>query len=127
MMTKFRRLVCTCAILLLSSFGNAQEFRGTLSGAITDPASALVAGAKIVATETKTGTKVETVSDSSGQYTLPFLAPGDYDISVQSSGFKEFIRKSLHIGAGEHPVVDVALEIGNTTQTVEVVADVSLV
>jgi hypothetical protein len=120
-------LICICATLLFRGAASAQEFRGTLSGAISDPVGALIPNAQIVAAETKTGTKVQTVSDSAGQYTLPFLAPGDYDISVQSPGFKEFIRRSLHVGAGDHPIVDIALEVGNTTQTVEVNADASLV
>ncbi len=105
----------------------SQEFRGTIGGAVTDPAGARIPAAKIVATETSTGTKVQTVSDSSGQYTLPFLAPGDYDISVTSPGFKEYVRKAIHVGSGDHPQIDFKLEVGNATQTVEVTADVSLV
>ena len=48
------------------------------------------------------------------------LLPGDYEISVKVNGFKEFIRKSVHLGAGETPTVDATLEVGATQQTVEV-------
>ncbi|MBV9085059.1 MAG: carboxypeptidase regulatory-like domain-containing protein, partial [Acidobacteriaceae bacterium] len=50
----------------------AQEFRGTLSGTITDSSGAQIEGAKITVTETHTGTKIDTSSTSAGQYTAPF-------------------------------------------------------
>ncbi|HEY3742499.1 MAG TPA: TonB-dependent receptor [Bryobacteraceae bacterium] len=113
--------VCTVVALL------AQEFRGTMSGSVTDPTGATVAGAKVIATEPSTGTKVQSVSDNSGLYTLPFLQPGNYDVSVQAPGFKESVRKAIHVGSGDHAVIDVVLELGNATQTVEVTADAPLI
>ena len=114
------------ALFLLAVPVFSQEFRSTLSGAITDPTGAAVPNAKVLATEERTGTKLQTVSDQAGQYVLPFLAPGEYSISVQFAGFKEFIRKSVHVGSGDHPVIDVALEVGNASQSVEVTEDVTL-
>ena len=105
---------------------SAQEFRGTISGEITDPTGAMIAGAKVTATETNTGTRIPTVSDSGGQYTAPFLLPGDYDITVHLEGFKEFVRRGVHVGAGDHAVIDVRLEVGNVTQSLEVTADAPL-
>ena len=122
-----RRSLSACAALLMCCAIRGQEFRGNLSGVIVDPAGAVIPGAMVAATEVNTGTKVQTASDAAGQYNLPFLAPGDYDIAVQSSGFKEFVRRSVHVGAGDHPVVDIALEVGNATQTIEVTADAPLV
>ena len=105
----------------------AQEFRAAISGTITDPSGSPIPGAKIMVTETRTSTKNQAVSDNSGKYNVLFLLTGDYDIAVQSQGFKDYIRKALHVGAGEHPVIDVRLEIGDAAQTVEVTADVPLV
>ena len=122
-----RRSLSACAALLMCCAIRGQEFRGNLSGVIVDPAGAVIPGAMVAATEVNTGTKVQTASDAAGQYNLPFLAPGDYDIAVQSSGFKEFVRRSVHVGAGDHPVVDIALEVGSATQTIEVTADAPLV
>src|SRR5436190_6384527 len=104
----------------------AQEYRATISGLVTDKTGAVLPGAKIVATETRTGTKVQSVSDSGGQYSLPFLLPGDYEIGVQASGFKAFTRKGLHVGSGDHPVIDIQMELGDVSQTVEVRAGVPL-
>jgi len=115
------------AVTLLAIPALSQEFRSTVSGVIADPAGGRVPNAKVTATEERTGTKVQTVSDSAGQYTLPFLLPGIYDIQVQADGFKEFTHKAINVGSGEHPVVDIALEVGNVTQSVEVTADASLI
>lgn len=104
----------------------AQEFRGTISGEITDPSGAMISGARVTVTETNTGTKVPTVSGSTGDYTAAFLLPGDYDIDVQMQGFRAFSRKGVHIGAGDHAVIDVRLDVGDVATSVEVTADASL-
>jgi Carboxypeptidase regulatory-like domain len=105
----------------------AQEFRGAISGAVTDATGAAIAGAKVTATETRTNTKIETVSEGTGQYTTPFLLPGDYDVSVNMAGFKEFVRKGIHVGAGERPRIDIRLDVGDAAQSVEVTAEAPLV
>jgi len=116
-----RRILVYGALALIASIcGSAQEFRGAISGAVTDAIGAAVSGAKITVTENNTATKVETKSDTSGHYIAPFLLPGEYDIVVKVDGFKEFRRKGLHVGAGETPTIDVKLDVGSTQQTVEV-------
>src|ERR1035441_3955427 len=118
---KFSLVAVAALILPLGLF--AQEFRGTLGGTITDPSGSAIAGAKITVTETNTGTKNESLTDSGGQYTAPFLLPGDYDITAQFQGFKEYVRKAIHLGAGDRIVIDIKLQVGDTTQSVEVTAD----
>ena len=122
-----RFLLALFAALALACLAPSQEFRGAISGAITDATGSMVAGASITVTETRTSTRVDTVSDNSGHYAVPFLLPGDYDISVKFAGFKEFIRKAIHLGAGEHPIIDVRLDVGEVTQSVEVTAEVPLI
>ena len=53
--------------------------------------------------------------------------PGDYNVSVQMAGFREFVRKELHVGSGEQPVIDVRLSVGDVTQSIEVTAEAPLV
>lgn len=120
------RLVSLLALFIPAALF-AQEFRGTISGSVTDPSGAAITAAKVTVTEEHTGTKIPTVSDSAGQYAATFLLPGDYDISVAAPGFKEALRKGVHVGAGDHPVIDVRLAVGDVSQTVEVTADASLV
>jgi hypothetical protein len=114
------------AVLVLPLALFAQEFRGTISGMITDPTGAMVAGAKVTVTETNTGTRIPTVSGASGEYTAAFLLPGDYDITVELQGFKGFFRRGVHVGAGDHAVIDVRLEVGDVATTLEVTEDASL-
>ena len=111
------------ALLLLAGLAFGQENRGTLSGIITDPSGSPIPKAKIVATETRTGTNSSAVSEDTGQYTIPFLAPGEYQISAEAPGFKKELRKGITLSAGQHPVVDIALEVGQVTEAVTVTAE----
>jgi hypothetical protein len=114
-------------ILWISGMMCAQEFRGTISGSVTDSGGGAIATATITATETRTGTKSKTVSDSAGQYTIPFLAPGTYEITVEERGFKRYVRQNVQLGSGDHPVIDIRMEVGEVTQSIDVTESVSLV
>ncbi len=115
------RLLIVLLLPALAAF--SQEFRATVSGIVTDATGAAVAGAQVVLVETRTNTRSTTLSEPNGHYTVPFLLPGDYNLSVAMTGFKEFRRQGLHLSAGENPVIDARLEVGDATQTVVVTAD----
>src|ERR1700722_18730726 len=68
------------ATLFVVQHASAQEFRGTISGTVTDPSGAVVKGARVTITEVSTGSVNTTQSDNAGQYVVPFLQPGDYQI-----------------------------------------------
>jgi len=94
------------ALLLASSPAVAQEFRATVSGTIRDASGSPIPGATVTVIETRTGTKSDTVSDATGQFVVPFLAPGDYEIHAVLQGFKEYSRKGIHLASGDHLVID---------------------
>lgn len=125
MVNKSTILLACCAVL--APLALAQEFRGTISGLVLDPSGAPVGAAKVSVVETKTGTRVETTSDAAGQYTAPFLLPGDYDVTAKFAGFKEYVRKGLHLDAGERMVIDIKLDVGDSSQTVTVTMDAPLI
>ena len=104
----------------------SQEFRGVISGVVTDSTGGVIMGAKITVTEEHTGTRIPAVSGSTGEYAAVFLLPGDYDIDVEMQGFKGFLRKGVHVGAGDHTVIDVRMQVGDVATSVEVTADASL-
>jgi hypothetical protein len=104
-----------------------QEFRATIAGTVKDSSGAAIPGVTITVVETRTGTKSETVSDTAGQYVVPFLAPGDYEIHALLQGFKEFSRKAVHLASGDHLVVDAVLEVGDVAESVSVTADAPLI
>ena len=98
----------------------AQEFRATVSGAVTDPTGAVVPGAKIEVKEVQSGTISRTTSDGAGQYVVPFLLPGEYSITVTATGFQTFTRSNITLHAQDHPVINLGLTLGSTSQTVVV-------
>ncbi len=123
-----RRLVAAILFAILAfSTAFSQDLRGTLSGIVSDATASPVAGAKITVSETHTGSKVQLETDNTGRYSALSLLPGDYEISAQFEGFKEFIRKGVHLGAGEHPVIDITLQLGDAAQSVSVTADAPLI
>lgn len=110
-------------ILLLCGAVSAQEYRGTFSGNVSDPQGSAIPNAKITVTETRTGTKTTTTSGPSGNYTVPFLALGKYDIEAEASGFKKFSQRGITLSAGESPVIDIHLEVGSISEEVTVTAE----
>ncbi len=94
---------------------------------MTDPTGAAVPGASVTIRETETGTINKTQSDTSGQYVVPFLPPGKYEISVEMTGFKKVLRSALTLQSAEHPIIDLTLSLGNVQDTVSVTADTPLV
>jgi hypothetical protein len=113
-------LLSLAMLVLLAQPLFAQEFRGTFSGKITDTTGAVIPNAKITVTEANTGAVNKTVSDSSGQYVVPFLLPGTYRIEAQAPGFEAIVRNSIVLQAQEHPIIDLALSVGEASQTVTV-------
>ena len=105
----------------------AQENRGTLSGSVTDSTGAAIAKAKVIATEMSTGVKATASTEASGAYNLPFLPLGDYEISAESPGFKKYVQQGIQLSSGAHPVIDIRLEVGAVTESVEVHADAPLI
>lgn len=119
--------VAAATFILVATSIFAQEFRSTISGAITDPTGATVANAQVTVKETRTNSKSQTTSDASGQYSLPFLVPGQYVLTIAAPGFKEYIRKDITLTSSDHVVLDARLAVGESTQSVEVTADVPLI
>lgn len=125
---RMARLAAMLATVLLCLTGltRAQEFRGTISGAVVDPSGAVIPGAQIVVKEIHTGTTNKTQSDAAGQYVVPFLLPGDYTVTATSKGFETLTRSGITLQAQAHPIVDLSLKVGNTDETVEVTAQAPL-
>jgi hypothetical protein len=105
---------------------NAQEYRATLLGKISDSADAAVVGARIAVTNTATGIVANSVSNADGSYVVPFLVPGPYTIQIQQTGFKSFERTSLQLRVNDLVRLDVQLQVGSVSERVVVVAETPL-
>src|SRR5678815_2484600 len=104
----------TVKLLLLSLLGLAAAFaqgnRGSITGTISDPGGAVIAGAAVQGKHIETGTLYETVTTDTGNYTLAELAPGNYEVIVTVTGFKTLNRGPLEVGARQTLRIDGTLE-----------------
>ena len=101
------------AILVLSSGPvMAQAVNATLLGTVADRSGGVVAGAKIVITEMKTGVSRATTTNDSGNYEFPDLPPGQYEVAVEGEGFKKSVRSGVHVLVNSDVRVNVTLEPG---------------
>jgi hypothetical protein len=113
--------------LLLTASAVGQETRATLSGTITDPSGAAVAGAKLHLVNVDTGVDFTADSNMAGQYRFMFLNPGIYRLSAEMSGFRTFVREKIALSVGQAATVDVALQLGTQADTVTVGGEAPLI
>src|SRR5258708_3891157 len=111
------------AIALLSvGEVRAQLLQGTIDGNVSDPTHAAVAGAKVTATDEQTNAIRETVTNSTGGYTLPTLPPGTYTVTVTSPGFQTYTQTGVVVSVNTVARVDVALKVGQVSESMTVAA-----
>src|SRR5262249_32742767 len=115
-----RSLALAVCLLLLVFAAFAQSDRGTITGTIADPAGAVVAGAKVEARNVANGTVYQAASTGTGNYTLSQLPAGDYEVSVTVAGFKKAVYQNVTVQVAGTLRLDVALEVGATSDAVTV-------
>ena len=98
-----------------------------VSGTVTDASGSAIAGAIVSMTETDKHLVRPTVTDGQGNYTLPDLPVGPYRLEVRANGFKDHVESGLVLEVGNNFQVNVRLQVGSVTETVEVQANASLV
>ena len=120
-----RRVVAALSCILLSGLGAfaQQDARGTITGHVTDPTGANIAGADVRVTNIATGVVLASKTNEAGNYNAPFLLPGTYTVAVELSGFRRFDRENVQVRVGETVTVDVALSVGDVNETVSVTAE----
>src|SRR5689334_21121437 len=104
----------------------AQVSAASLTGLITDSTGAVTANAVVTATNKATNVSQTTKSDNSGYYTFPTLPVGTYTISVELQGFKKSVRDDVALAVGQKARLDVALEVGQVSETVSVTSSATL-
>jgi len=124
----FRTFVCAVGFTLaVPPALFSQEFRSTIGGALTDQLGAVLPNVPVLAVQIETGANFRTVSAADGQYTLPFVPPGLYRVEVSAPGFKKFLRTGIQVSANERVPLDIQLELGAASDTVEISADASII
>ena len=101
----------------------AQSSKGILTGTVTDPTGAVVAGANVKITNTATGTVRETETTGEGNYRIDAVDPGVYNVVVTTSGFKTVTLNNVQVAAGQASTSDFKLEVGTQGESINVTAD----
>lgn len=103
-----------------------QTSTGTLRGTVLDPTEATVPGAEVKVTNLATNVTTTVSSTGAGVYVVPGLIPGSYRVEVVVSGFKSIRQEPVNIFTATTATLDFKLEVGETTQTVDVQASAPL-
>lgn len=104
----------------------AQQYLANITGNVSDPTGAKIANAQVTATNTTTRFATKSVTNGSGGYSIPFLNPGTYTLTVTAQGFQTESRTDVLLTAGANQQADFALQVGGATDKVVVTADTEL-
>ena len=100
----------------------AQTPAGSILGTVTDASDAIVPGVTVAVTNVLTGVRHATKTNQEGEYLVPYLIPGDYQVAAEAGGFKSFQRGGLTLQVDQRLRIDVVLSVGDTKETIVVEA-----
>ncbi len=118
-MGKVKALLVLCHIAVVALPLLAQNY-GEITGSVADSSGAVVAGASVTVTNTGTNATRQVQTSATGNYSLPFLVPGFYNVRVEQAGFKTDSRTGLNLQVGAVARIDFGLTVGSVSETVEV-------
>ena len=105
----------------------AQDVTGSINGVVKDPSGAVAQGIQVTVTSLGTGAVFHATADETGAYFVRGLAPGVYTLSMQAQGFKQFSANNIRVQVNEAVRMDIALQVGSVSQTVDVSGSVETV
>ena len=123
-MILIRRILLTLVVSALPLF--SQSFTGRILGTVNDQVGAVIPGASITVTSLDTNRVFEASTNTVGNYAVSSLERGGYEITVSAPGFKRFVRRGIILEMQQQARVDVILEVGTLSESIEVTADAPL-
>jgi hypothetical protein len=121
-----RRLTLPALWLVLSAPLFAQSELAALTGTVTDPTGAVVAGAEVRAVNEATNVAATTVTNDDGRYFLPSLKPGVYSVTASRAGFKTSVNSGVGLQVNQTMRFDVTLQVGEIAERITVAAETTL-
>jgi len=117
-----RAVKLALALVLVTNASSliAQVDRGSIVGIVSDPSGAKVAGADVTITNSATDQSIKVTTDTSGAYAANLLRIGAYSVTVEKQGFKRAVKPGVEVGVNQVVRVDLNLQVGATTESVEV-------
>ena len=112
--------VLAASLMWLAVPAMAQDFRGAITGRVTDTSNAVLPGATVTATHKDTNQTTTAVTNQDGAYNLLYLTPGQYTVTAEIPGFKKMARPGVEVRIGDRLTLDVKLELGAVEETITV-------
>ncbi|HKP87532.1 MAG TPA: TonB-dependent receptor, partial [Blastocatellia bacterium] len=116
-------LVASMIMALFPAVALGQEARGTITGKVTDSNQSIIAGAMVKVANVAMGTGVSVTTNDTGHFVAPYLVPGIYQVVVEVTGFKKYVRANVELRIGETLDIPIALETGGTEESITVTAE----
>jgi len=123
LLVRFCVFSCVVFVTCVLMFGQADT---SIRGTVTDPSGASIPNAQVTVANTATGLERHTATSSSGEYELLQIPPGPYRLTVEAQGFKKYEATNVQLQVNSPATVNVALEIGGTSETVAVTGETPL-
>ena len=119
-MKQLRPSLLLALLLTVCSVGAWAQSTATLSGIVTDPSGAVVAGAHIKIHSLATGTDREDVTDGAGLYAVPSLQPGEYSVQVTAAGFSAYTVQKVSLAVDQRAAINMKLALTSAGETIQV-------
>ena len=113
-------LLIVAMLFAMAGGATAQEFRATVKGQVLDSSQAALPGATVTVRNQETNEVATAVTNNDGNYTIPFLRPGLYSVTVEMSGFQKYTRTDMRLEVSQVAVVNAQLGVGGVTESVNV-------
>jgi hypothetical protein len=107
-----RGIAAMLLLMVAFAIAGAQEFRGSLTGKVTDPNEAVVPGAEVNIKNIETNVVNTATTNEDGSYSFPLLQPGKYTLTVTREGFNTAVREGLEVRVADKLTLDVKMDIG---------------
>src|SRR5262245_42409975 len=117
--------ILTAALFACTLFGQSE--RGNITGIVTDQSGGAIPGAEVVITHRATNTVVKLTTTTSGEYNAAGLNPGEFNVDASANGFRRYTQTNAVLTASATLRIDIKLQVGTVTDTVEVVASAAQV
>src|SRR3954447_5896292 len=120
------RRVCFLAVVLFATIiatASAQDFRGGITGRITDSSGGRLPGVTVTATNVATKIASSTTTNGEGDYTILYLTPGVYSLTAELSGFKKVVQENVQVRISDRVGIDLNMDVGRIQETISVTAE----
>jgi hypothetical protein len=122
----FQKLIALTALSVMGTVSYAQIGTSTLTGRVSDSTGAVVPGVNVTVVQPSTNFTFNATTNSDGLYRVQSLQPGAYRITFEAAGFKKSVREDVELRTGDTLAVDMSLQVGNVSESIEVTGAVAL-